>query len=120
MSGLPATLEDHFLHPRGRGRARAGAVRGNANNPVCGDLLEIEIVSNGDWIEEAKFMAQACSSVIAVASLTMERLQGAPLADARSLNIDFLVKSAGGLHPTRSHAIATVERALRDAFDKIS
>ncbi|MBI3820116.1 MAG: iron-sulfur cluster assembly scaffold protein [Planctomycetes bacterium] len=120
MPGLPPVLEDHFQHPRCRGRAAAPAARGRAENPSCGDLLEVEIVVSAARIEQSRFMAQGCSSVIAVASLVMQYLENKQIDDARNMNIEQLVAAAGGLHRTRRHAIAMVGRAVNDALRSVT
>lgn len=119
MSGLSRQLEAHFQNPRGLGRATAPALRGKSANPACGDLLEVEIVIREGRVAEARFMAQACSSVIAVASLTMEAIEGADAATACALDIRQLVENAGGLHSGRRHAIQMMQRALSEIFSKI-
>ncbi len=116
MQGLPPTLEDHFRSPRSGERLAVVSGRGRSENPACGDLLEIEVRVDGGRVEDAAFRAHGCSSVIAVASLVLEAIRGAAVDEVARFDTSAAVARAGGLPPTRAHAIAVVERALREAL----
>jgi NifU-like protein len=116
MSGLPQILEDHFARPRNVGRLASASSRGRGSNPACGDTLEIEIRSAEGRVEDARFMAHGCSSVIAVASLAVDTIRGQSLDSARGLELESLVATAGGLPENRRHALAVVARALNEAL----
>lgn len=110
--GLPPSLEEHFRRPRCAGRLAHASGRGRSENPVCDDLLEVEVRLADGRIAEAGFLAHGCSSVIAVASLVMSGLQGMTVEEARTFDIAAAVDREGGLPPQRRHAVAMVARAL--------
>lgn len=116
MGALSPSLSDHFDRPRNVGRVEGATARGVAENPACGDRVEIEVREHVGVIEQARFMAHGCSSVVAVASLAVERIEGSTLAAARSLDLGALVQGAGGLPDNRRHAVLVVERALANAL----
>lgn len=113
---LPPVLEDHFKNPRRVGRLGSGSLRGRAENPACGDLLELELAIRDGRVADVRFMAHGCSSLIAVASLAASSLPGLGLADARQFDLDGAVARAGGLPRNRRHAISLVSEALRAAL----
>jgi len=116
VATLPPILEDHFRHPRGVGRIEGAAARGRAENPACGDVLEIEVACESGRVRDARFMAHGCSSVIAVASVVVESLAGLELAAARAFDVERAVEAAGGLPNNRRHAVFVVSRALDAAL----
>jgi NifU-like protein involved in Fe-S cluster formation len=128
-SGLPTGLAEHLLRPRGAGvpPAGSGAVSGEGHNAACGDRLVLWIwpQSGGYGIG---FQAQACSAVLAVASLGCEALgsslgaaadRGALRAAAADLDLAGRVAQLGGLPRQKAHAIAVFERALAAALARL-
>jgi len=116
VRGLPPILEDHFRSPRGARRLAEPSGRGKASNPACGDVLELDVAIDGDRVVDAGFLAHGCSSVIAVASLATEAIRGRTVAEARRFDLAAAVAAAGGLPPTRRHAVSVVGRALAEAL----
>jgi NifU-like protein involved in Fe-S cluster formation len=129
-SGLPSGLADHLLRPRGAGAPPpgSGASSGEGHNAACGDrvLLWIWRQPPGHGLA---FQAQACSAVLAVASLACEAL--APAFAAASdlealraavagLDLEGRVASLGGLPRHKAHAIWVVERALAAALTRLT
>lgn len=116
MRGLPPILDDHFRQPRAFGRLSSPSARGRAENPACGDVVEIEVAVDAGRVVGAAFLAHGCSSVIAVASLVVDGLAGRALDEARAIDVGAAVAAAGGLPPQRRHAAAVVGRALEAAL----
>lgn len=92
--------------------------RGRAENPACGDVLELTLRVAGGRVAEVRFRARACSAVVATASLVTEAALGLPLAEALALDPAQLVARAGGLPPGRTHAPGVVGRALALALEE--
>lgn len=97
---------------------------GEAANAACGDRLVLWIWPQGPGHSLA-FQAQACSAVLAVASVGCEALapafaragEGAALrAAAAELDLERRVAELGGLPRHRAHALAVFERALAKAL----
>jgi NifU-like protein involved in Fe-S cluster formation len=116
MRRLPPELDDHFRAPRAAGRIEGPTHRGKAEHPACGDVLEVELRVADGRVVDAGFMAHACSSVIAVASLAVDALKGEDEAAARGFDASRAVDAAGGLPENRRHAVAVVTRALAAAW----
>ena len=76
-------FEDHLRHPRGRGRAVAGALDGAAGGAACGDLVRISVAVEGDRVRAAGFEASGCGATIAAASAAVELVEGARAASTR-------------------------------------
>ncbi len=76
---------DHNRHPMNF-RAIEDATRSvEADNPLCGDRLELFVKIAGDRIADISFLGRGCAISVASASMLTERLRGATLAEAHAL-----------------------------------
>jgi nitrogen fixation protein NifU and related proteins len=129
----------HYRSPKRKG-VIAGAPTGiEHHNPLCGDVLAIQLVQTGGVVSDAAFTARACSITQATASLLLDRLIGRTPADAAALvaRVDALVEgteaatkdasgSLGDLmalssvarFPARKPCVRLVTAAVREALDR--
>lgn len=76
---------DHYRRPRHK-HAVAPADRAvEANNPLCGDEIDLTLRFDGDDIAEIGFEGRGCSISQASASMLCEAVAGLPAGDARAL-----------------------------------
>lgn len=111
----PAVL-DHFKHPRNAGVLEAANAAGRAQNPGCGDEVELTLRVAGSAVEEARFRARGCAPVIACASRLTELVRGLPVSAALALDAEALATDLGGLPATSRHAAHLPVEALRAAL----
>ena len=82
-----------------------------------GTVVRIQVRRNGDRIAEARFKVFGCSAAIASASLVAESLEGAAIAEAKTLTPERVVQKLK-LAPERAHvARMAVEAGLRAIDD---
>ncbi len=103
---------DHFLHPRQVGELQDANAVYTAENPACGDTLQLHLRIEGDRIADARFKALGCTAAIAASSFLADWLVGRPLTEARSLRNEALAHAMGGLPPGRLHCSVLAEDAL--------
>lgn len=81
---------DHFENPRNVGSLNKDDLNvGSAlvGAPACGDLMKLQIRVNAEGIiEEAKFKAFGCGSMIASSSLMTDWIQGRSLEEAANIS----------------------------------
>ncbi|MCC7052400.1 MAG: SUF system NifU family Fe-S cluster assembly protein [Gemmatimonadaceae bacterium] len=108
----------HYRAPRHRG-VLAGAVPAvEHRNPLCGDVLALQLEFAGDRITDAAFTARACSITQATASMLLDRLIGTSRAEALVLvaRVEALIEAspAAGATPADElgdlRALASVAR----------
>jgi tRNA-specific 2-thiouridylase len=75
----------HALDPSRAGSAGAGAVVGEAGDPVCGDAVRIELLVEHGRVARARHRAFACPHATAAAALACELAEGRSLLDAACL-----------------------------------
>ncbi len=79
------TILDHNRHPSNF-RPMEDATRSvEADNPLCGDRLQLFLKIDGDRIADISFVGSGCAISVASASMLTERLKGATLAEAEGL-----------------------------------
>ena len=104
---------DHFQNPRNAGVLPAATAVISAENPVCGDILELSARMDGGRITEARFRTRGCVTAVACSSVLTELLLGKTPAEARAITPEQLAEILGGLSPTTFHAAQLARDATR-------
>lgn len=113
MPGLYSdVVMDHFLRPRRVGDLPGANAQSLAENPACGDTLQLRLRIEGGRIADARFRALGCTAAIAASSFLTEWLVGRSVAEARALTDEALAEAMGGLPPGRVHCSVLAEEAL--------
>ncbi len=108
---------DHFQHPRNVGELAAPDAVATAENPACGDVMQLSLrLDPQGRIAEARFRTKGCVSAIACGSSLTEMLRGRTPAEARALHREDLVASLGGLTNETMHASHLAMDALAAAL----
>ena len=89
----------HYRSPKHKGALANAGAPVEHRNPLCGDVLSVQVVMDGDRIADAAFCARACSITQATASMLLSRVIGGTAADARTVmaSIERLIESAAPL-----------------------
>ncbi len=113
---LSVALLDHFKNPRNVGRVAAPTGRGVAENPLCGDHIEIEVRLDQEQIVAIAFMAQGCSATLACGSFLTDRAMGASRDVALALDADRLLEETLESSAVRRHGMQLALTALKAAL----
>lgn len=110
---------EHFLHPRNMGTIKNPSGRGRVGNPVCGDLMELQIKiikkQGQEYIKDAKFQTFGCGAAIAASSILTEMIIGKNLKESLRISNQAIAESLGGLPPAKRHCSVLAEEALSKA-----
>ena len=74
---------DHYRSPRNHDPLNAPTCSADGANPLCGDMIHLEVTLNGDQISEIAFGGSGCSISQASASMMTEYVKGRTAAEAR-------------------------------------
>ncbi|MCS6888048.1 iron-sulfur cluster assembly scaffold protein [Chloroflexus sp.] len=86
MSDIIDRLLDHYRQPRHYGEL-ADAITYSGGVPDCGDTLTVYLcVAPDGRIEALQFTGQGCSVSVGTASILVEQLQSATIADLLALD----------------------------------
>ena len=101
---MKAALRDVMLAGEGAGELSGAEVRrGEAEHPVCGDVVQVDCRLSEGRVLELAWRAQGCPATLAVAASASKALLGRRAQDAAGLLAGRL-EALGGLDPEEHHA----------------
>jgi nitrogen fixation NifU-like protein len=84
-----ALIVEHDRAPRNLGALPGATHEATVDNPLCGDVVTIRLIVDGDRVADARFEARGCALSRAAASMLTERLAGRPVAELPGLAAEF-------------------------------
>lgn len=96
-------LLDHFKNPRNVGDLEDPAVRVQAENPICGDILKLAVRWEQGQVAQVRYKVRGCTASIAAGSALSEWLQGRTRPELQSLNAAAVDALVGGLSNESKH-----------------
>lgn len=108
---------DHFMNPRNVGSLDYADGVGEVGNPVCGDIMHIEIKVTDGLIENVKFKTFGCAAAIATSSMVTELVIGKTLEEARIITNKTVAIALDGLPPVKMHCSNLAADALHEAIN---
>lgn len=106
-------LLDHFENPRNVGDLEPPALHVRAENPVCGDLLDVWARFEDGRVAEARYRTRGCTASIATGSALTELLIGRTAAELGGLDRDAIEEAVGGLPNESKHAALLAVDAVK-------
>jgi nitrogen fixation protein NifU and related proteins len=113
MAAFSEAVLDHFRNPRQSGELAGATHRVELTNPVCGDVLHLAARVEGGRILEARFLCRGCTTAIACASWTTERMTGMSWQEASHIGADSIAAGLGGLPEETRHGAILAADALK-------
>jgi len=114
----PKVLE-HLDNPRNVGTMEDATSRGEATNPVCGDLLHLYLKIADGKITASSFQAQACPPCIAAASILTEMIHGVTIDEALLLKAADITRALESLPRNKEHCSVLAIDALKAALKSL-
>ena len=108
---------EHFFNPRNVGEIEDPDGVGRVGNPVCGDVMKMEIKVRDGRIADIKFMTFGCGAAIATSSIVTEMVKGKTLEEAMAVNNRQVASALGGLPPAKMHCSNLAADALHKAIE---
>lgn len=109
---------DHFMHPRNMGEIPDATTSGEVGNPVCGDIMKIDLKIENDIVTDAKFKTFGCGTAIATSSMATEMIIGKPIDEVLEITNKSVADSLDGLPPVKMHCSVLAEQAVKAALKK--
>ena len=108
---------DHYEDPYHRGALDEATHAHEADNPLCGDVIHIDLKMNADGkIEDAWFEGKGCVISQASASMLIEKIEGKTLDEVHAFSADeMLVLFGPKLTPNRQKCCLLGWRVLQSA-----
>jgi nitrogen fixation NifU-like protein len=110
-------IMDHYKNPRYRGHLDAPTAAHEELNPLCGDMIRIEIAAADGTLADARFDGHGCAVSQASASMLLEEVVGKPLAEVAAFGREDLFELIGvPLSPARMKCALLPLDVLRAAL----
>ncbi len=97
-------IMDHYKHPRNFGELTEPDIKSRDSNPLCGDVIEIQIKIDGNGVaNDVAFSGQGCAISRASASMITELVKGKTVEQLRSISKQDVLENLGNpeLGPAR-------------------
>jgi len=76
---------DYYRHPRNNGDLPDANVRAKDSNPLCGDIIEMQIKIGDGKISDIRFKGKGCAISQASASMLTEAAKGKTLEEVKAM-----------------------------------
>ena len=86
---------DHYKNPRNFGEIENPDYSHADGNPLCGDVIKMDLKVKDGVIVDVKFKGQGCAISMAAASILTELIKGKPLEYAKNLTKDDIFDALG-------------------------
>lgn len=111
---------DHYREPRYQGRLEQPTVSREDANPLCGDLIHLDLLIEDGRLADARFAGHGCAVSQAAASMLLEEVVGKELDELKAFSRDDLFALIGvPLSPARMKcallALGVLRAGLHDA-----
>ncbi len=102
MSLYQDLILDHYRNPRNQGKLAKATHHSEANNPTCGDKLQMDIIVKNDIIEDVRFSGSGCAISQASASLLTEYVKKKSVEETLTITPEDVIDLLGvALSPAR-------------------
>lgn len=108
---------DHFMNPRNMGEIPDATTSGVVGNPICGDIMRIDLKIEDNIIVDAKFKTFGCGSAIATSSMATEMIIGKTTEEALDLSNRAVAEALDGLPKVKMHCSVLAEQAVKKALE---
>jgi nitrogen fixation protein NifU and related proteins len=86
---------DHYKNPRNFGELADADIRVDANNPLCGDKLHMDLKIKDGVVQDVAFTGRGCAISQASASMLTEEMVGKPLEELAGMTRQDVLDNLG-------------------------
>jgi len=86
---------DYYKNPRNRGTIESPDAKSRDSNPLCGDVVEMQLKFSDGKVSDIKFNGDGCAISQASASMLTELVMGKSIEDVRKIDKNALLENLG-------------------------
>jgi nitrogen fixation NifU-like protein len=86
---------DHYKHPHNQGKIENADIEFTENNPLCGDVITVNLKLNGNKIKDIKFDGNGCAISQSAISMLTDEIKGKTLEEIKKINREDVVNLLG-------------------------
>jgi len=111
---------DHYKNPRNFGEIKDADFSHADGNPLCGDVIKMDLKVKEGIIVDVKFKGHGCAISMAAASILTELIKDKPLKFAKGLTKDDIFDALGiPIGPTRVKCALLALKVLQAALGEL-
>jgi nitrogen fixation NifU-like protein len=108
---------DHYRHPRNQGVLDDADISCELDNPVCGDVVRLDVRLSYGRVSEARFSGRGCVISMASASMLTEKVMDKTVEELRELTDEDVFEMMGiTLGPVRAKCGLLPLRVLQEGM----
>ena len=101
------------MNPRNVGEIENADGTGVYGSPVCGDMMQVQIMVKDDIITDAKFKTFGCGSAIASSSMATTMIIGKSIDEALEISNKSIIDELGGLPAVKVHCSVLADHGTK-------
>lgn len=109
-------LMHHYQNPHNKGELKDPDFRASAENPKCGDKINLELNIKDGTVRDIKFDGQGCVLCIGSASILTQLTRGLSLKRAKDLTLEDLRANMNDPNRQREDCMSVALNALHKAL----
>ena len=86
---------DYYKNPRNRGTIDSPDSKSKDSNPLCGDVVEMQLKFQDGKVSDIKFNGDGCAISQASASMITEMVMGKTIDEVRKIDKTVLLENLG-------------------------
>jgi len=114
---------DHYKNPHNKGTIDDAEIKFTENNPLCGDVITINLKLNDHKVEDIKFSGRGCAISQSATSMLTDEIKGKTLEEVEKISREKIVDLLGiDVGPVRTKCAVLGLVALKNGikeYDKI-
>ena len=110
---------DHYKHPHNKGLIEDAEIKYTENNPLCGDVITVNLKLNGLKVGDIKFSGNGCAISQSAASMLTDEIKGKTLEDVKKINREDIADLLGiDIGPVRTKCAVLGLVAIKEGINK--
>lgn len=86
---------DHYKNPHNHGEIKNPDIKFTENNPLCGDVITINVKLNDSKVEDVKFRGRGCAISQSAMSMLTDEIKGKSLGEIKKIMREDIVNMLG-------------------------
>ena len=86
---------DHYKNPHNKGTIENAEIKFTENNPLCGDVITINLKLNDHKVEDIKFSGVGCAISQSATSMITDEVIGKTLEEVKNMNREDVINLLG-------------------------
>ena len=86
---------DHYKHPHNHGEIKNPDIKFTENNPLCGDVITVNLKLNNHKIDDVKFRGSGCAISQSAMSMLTDEIKGKTLKEVKNFQREDIVNMLG-------------------------